>query len=178
MAASFFEQPILNNPYEAPSLHHALDEYGQPRDLPPVAGRRRSEIITPVPTPRMQNPRQQQGVLGLGDRGDAGQGEQEYNPTPIINEIRSHVASWRALPNPADWSVTPTSARLLTYWRSRQFSQNIGHEGVMTFRSYGEVPWERQAAIIRALGTGGSEVANLTIAYEIMDVISRRKNGE
>ena len=62
-----------------------------------------------------------QGTLALGDR-DATADEQEYNPTPIINEIRQHVASWRALPNPADWGVTPTSVRLLTYWRSHQFS--------------------------------------------------------
>ena len=53
MAASFFEQPVLNSPYEAPRLHHALDENGQPLDVPPVEGRRRSEIITPVPMPRM-----------------------------------------------------------------------------------------------------------------------------
>jgi len=120
--ASFFEQPILNSPYEVPRFHHALDEYGQPLDVPPVEGRRRSEIITPVPMPRMQAGRAGQGALPLGDRDDSSAGEQEYNPTPIINEIRNHVASWRALPNPADWGVTPTSARLLTYWRSHQFS--------------------------------------------------------
>ena len=69
MGASFFEQPILNNPYEAPRLHHALDEHGQPLDVPPVEGRRRSEIITPVPMPRMQTGRTRQGSLALGDRG-------------------------------------------------------------------------------------------------------------
>ena len=26
--------------------------------------------------------------------------EQEYNPTPIINEVRTFVESWRNLPNP------------------------------------------------------------------------------
>ena len=36
MSASFFEQPILNSPYEAPRFHHALDDYGQPLDVPPV----------------------------------------------------------------------------------------------------------------------------------------------
>ena len=119
MASSFFEQPVLNSPYEAPRLHHALDEDGQPLDVPPVEGRRRSEIITPVPMPRM---RPRQGTLALGDLDDASGDEQEYNPTPIINEVRQHVASWRSLPNPADWGVTPTTARLLTYWRSHQFS--------------------------------------------------------
>ena len=93
MGASFFEQPILNSPYEAPRLHHALDEHGQPLDVPPVEGRRRSEIITPVPMPRMQTGRTRQGSLALGDVDDPSVGGQEYNPTPIINEIRSHVAT-------------------------------------------------------------------------------------
>ncbi len=93
MAASFFEQPVLNSPYEVPRFHHALDKHGQPLDLPPVEGRRRSEIITPVPMPRMQTGRSRQGTLALGDRDDASVGEQEYNPTPIINEIRNHVAT-------------------------------------------------------------------------------------
>ena len=47
--------------------------------------------------------------------------EQEYNPTPIINEIRSHLESWRALPNPADWGVTPATASLLDHWRHHNF---------------------------------------------------------
>jgi type III restriction enzyme len=46
---------------------------------------------------------------------------QEYNPTPIINEIRDQVASWRDLPNSADWGVTPTTVRLLTHWRHHEF---------------------------------------------------------
>jgi type III restriction enzyme len=49
MAASFFEQPILNSPYEAPRFHHLLDKDGQPIDALPVAGRRRSELTTPRP---------------------------------------------------------------------------------------------------------------------------------
>jgi type III restriction enzyme len=118
MAAPFFENPILNSPYVVPGLHHALDERGQPLDLPPVRGRRRSEIITPVPLPKNNPGKANQGVLDYG----GGDDEPEYNPTPIINEIRQHVASWRALPNPADWGVTPTTARLLAYWRSHNFS--------------------------------------------------------
>ncbi|MFC7665256.1 hypothetical protein [Methylorubrum suomiense] len=35
MAKLFFEQPILNSPYDAPTLHHALDSEGQPQDQPP-----------------------------------------------------------------------------------------------------------------------------------------------
>ena len=32
MPASFFEHPILNSPYAAPSRHHVLDADGQPTD--------------------------------------------------------------------------------------------------------------------------------------------------
>jgi len=38
--------------------------------------------------------------LSAGD--DAASESQEYNPTPIINEIRSCVAAWRTLPSQND----------------------------------------------------------------------------
>jgi type III restriction enzyme len=121
MTQSFFERPILNSPYKVPALHHALDKDGQPLDLPPVEGRRRSELITPVPRPRKKKNKAEQGGFVFGDDEGLTSAEQEYNPTPIINEIRSHVASWRDLPNPADWAVTPATARLLTHWRHHNF---------------------------------------------------------
>jgi type III restriction enzyme len=121
MADSFFEQPILNSPYEVPRFHHPLDEEGQPLDLPPVEGRRRSELITPVPKPRKaKRATAAQVSLKFGDD-DLATSDQEYNPTPIINEIRQHVASWRNLPNQADWGVTPSTARLLSHWRHHNF---------------------------------------------------------
>jgi len=126
MAESFYQQPILNSPYEVPTRHHALDGDGQPLDEPPRAGRRRSELITPVPKSKKQKSRGKQTNLGLGDP-DLSSDQQEYNPTPIINEIRGHVASWRTLPNPTDWGVTPTTARLLNHWRAYNF------EGVRPF---------------------------------------------
>lgn len=119
MPDSFFDQPILNSPYEVPTRHHALDAEGQPLDLPPVEGRRRSEFITPVPKPRKRRAQAEQHSLDLDEELEAE--AQKYNPTPIINEIRSHVASWRNLPSASDWSVTPTTARLLKHWRSYQF---------------------------------------------------------
>jgi type III restriction enzyme len=127
MTESFFERPILNSPYEIPRLHHALDKDGQPLDEPPVEGRRRSELITPVPKPRKSKSKPEQHAFVFGDNGGLSSVEQEYNPTPIINEIRSHVASWRDLPNSGDWSVTPTTARLLTHWRHHNY------EGVRPF---------------------------------------------
>lgn len=52
---------------------------------------------------------------------------QEYNPTPIINEIRGYVDQWRSLSNPNDWGVTPETARLLQHWRHHEF------EGIRPF---------------------------------------------
>jgi len=46
---------------------------------------------------------------------------QQYNPTPIINRIRTHVEGWRSLKNQADWGVTPATARLLAHWRHHTF---------------------------------------------------------
>ncbi|WP_425595947.1 BPTD_3080 family restriction endonuclease [Roseibium album] len=120
---SFYEQPILNSPYNEPSLHHALDEDGQPMDQAPVQGRRRSEFLTPVPKPRKKRQRkaaEQQTMTFEDDTGTSSE-TQEYNPSPIINEIRQHVASWRNLPNERDWKVEPPTARLLNHWRHHQF---------------------------------------------------------
>lgn len=120
MGLTFFEKPILNSPYAYPGQHWELDEDGQPTNNI-IQSRRRSELITPVPKPkkRRRNKNQTEMVLGHGD--DLSTEEQEYNPTPIINEIRQYVDEWRNLKNPEQWQVTPETARLLEHWRRYQF---------------------------------------------------------
>jgi len=44
----------------------------------------------------------------------------EMNPSPVINRLRQELDSWRKLPNPASWKVSPTTARLLQHWRAIQ----------------------------------------------------------
>ena len=39
----------------------------------------------------------------------------------LSNSVREKVNAWRQLPNPADWKVTPETARLLQHWRSHKF---------------------------------------------------------
>lgn len=117
MSQSFFDQPILNSPYEVPTRYHALDEDGQPLELPPIDGRRPCDFLTPVPKPKRRSAKAAQTSMKFDDPEGLSSDEQEYNPKPIINEIRSHVASWRALPSDRDWGVTPATARLLHYWR-------------------------------------------------------------
>ena len=121
MGVSFFEQPILNSPYEYPARHWELDKGGQPTNRI-IERRRIAEFITPIPKPkkRKQSATQQEIVF------DEGKGlstaEQQYDPTPIINLLRQKVDQWREIPNPSDWRVTPETARLLQHWRHHKFS--------------------------------------------------------
>ena len=120
MTYTFFEHPIVNSPYARPAQHWELDADGQPTNRL-LATRRRSELITPVPKPKKRRRGKDQGELGLGAGDGLSTAEQEYNPTPIINEVRRHVEAWRQLPNPDQWQVTPETARLLQHWRHHPF---------------------------------------------------------
>ncbi len=118
----FFEQPILNSPYEYPARHWELDDDGQPTQL--IINKRRSaKFITPIPKPKKRKksgPKQLKLVLDEG-KGLSTQ-TQEYDPTPIINALRREVDQWRSLPNPKNWKVTPETARLLQHWRHHKFN--------------------------------------------------------
>ena len=117
----FFEHPVINSPYEYPMQHWELDEQGQPTQEI-IKRRRRAEFITPIPKPRKRkgSKAQQQMIFDEG-KGLSTQ-EQQYDPTPIINELRRHVDQWRSMPNPNDWGVTPETARLLQHWRHYKFN--------------------------------------------------------
>ncbi|HEY4249970.1 MAG TPA: DEAD/DEAH box helicase family protein [Roseomonas sp.] len=120
MSGGFFGQPILNSPYDPPQRHWELDAEGQPTSRL-IESRRRSDLITPVPKPKKRRAGRGQAQMVF----DAGAGlsteEQEYNPTPIINEVRTFVEAWRNLPNPQQWLVSPETARLLQHWRHHSF---------------------------------------------------------
>ena len=121
MTNPFFEHPILNSPYAYPARHWELDADGQPTQQI-IESRRRAEFITPIPKPRKRKTSEQQRQIVF----DEGQGlsteKQQYDPTPIINELRSYVDHWRSLNNPNDWQVTPETAHLLQYWRHHRFN--------------------------------------------------------
>lgn len=124
MNTSFFDEPILNSPYIEPSRYHALDDEGQPTERPPISGRRPSALISPVPKPKKRRSSlsidEQKDLKLYADDGISSD-DQEYNPTPIINDIRSQLKAWRAIPNHHDWGVTSTTARLLQHWRDYEF---------------------------------------------------------
>ncbi|MEH2510153.1 type III restriction enzyme [Nitrobacteraceae bacterium AZCC 1564] len=111
----FFDRPILNSPYNYPTRHWELDESGQPTQRI-VESRRSAKFVTPIPKPKKRRAASQEGFIFNEGKG-LSTAEQQYDITSIINEVRSHVDSWRALPNPNQWQVTPETARLLQHWR-------------------------------------------------------------
>ncbi len=122
MSQPFFDHPILNSPYECPKQHWELDASGQPTQQV-IPSRRRAEFITPIPKPkkRKKSAAAQEEIIF-----DEGKGlstkEQQYDPTSIINEVRGYVDTWRNLPSPTQWQVTPETQRLLQHWRNHKFS--------------------------------------------------------
>ena len=117
----FFEQPVLNSPYEYPARHWELDESGQPTQQI-IENRRIAEFITPIPKPRKRKGKAQQEEMVFDEGKGLSTADQRYDPTSIINSLRRHVDRWREIPNPNDWRVTPETARLLQHWRHHKFS--------------------------------------------------------
>lgn len=115
MSDQFFNSPILNSPYEEPVRHWELDDAGQPTSVI-VPYRRKSALVSPIPkAKKVRGKAAVQPDLLADELG------QEYNPTEVINGIRSQVESWRRLPE-SQWQVTPSTARLLRHWRTHEFA--------------------------------------------------------
>ena len=121
MSNPFFEQPVLNSPYECPSRHWELDETGQPTQKI-IESRRQAEFITPIPKPRKRKGSSVQATLLFDEAKGLSTDNQQYEHTAIINGVRRQVEQWRSIPNPNQWRVTPETARLLQHWRHHRFS--------------------------------------------------------
>jgi len=121
MNDAFFEKPVLNSPYDYPSRHWELDESGQPTQKI-IESRRAAEFITPIPKPKKRKGGTEQVRLIFDEGKGLSTKAQQYDHTAIINGIREEVNRWRQLPDPAQWRVTPETARLLQHWRQHRFS--------------------------------------------------------
>ena len=122
MTDLFFEQPVLNSPYECPGQHWELDETGQPTQQI-VEHRRPAEFVTPIPQPKRRKGSGQQARLVFDEAAQKLESAgQQYDLTAVINGVRQQVDRWRELPNPSQWQVTPETARLLQHWRHHSFS--------------------------------------------------------
>jgi len=86
MSERFFDDPILNSPYEKPSRHWELV-----KGIPTQAeseGRREAQLITPIPKPRKRGGKDEQRQLGFGAQG-LSDSDQQYEVTQQINSIRA-----------------------------------------------------------------------------------------
>ena len=116
--ADFFEQPILNSPYEQPGEHWELDENRQPTNKR-IPSRRPAAFIAAVPKPRRQRRHQAQMVFDRAAEAVSSE-RQRYEVDALINALRRQLDAWRQLPE-RQWRVTPQTARLLKHWRHHPF---------------------------------------------------------
>ena len=78
MTDRFFEQPVLNSPYEHPGRHWGPDDAGQPTQQI-IEGRRPAAFISPIPKPKKQKgPPAEQAVLVLDEGEGLSTEEQQY----------------------------------------------------------------------------------------------------
>lgn len=117
----FFEQPILNSPYERPLRHWQLDETGQPTQRIEEF-RRPAQFITPIPKPKKQRGKGKQRELVIDEGRGLSTAAQQYDALSNINLLRKFVDEWRSIANPNLWRVTPETGRLLQHWRHHKFS--------------------------------------------------------
>jgi type III restriction enzyme len=113
----FFNDPILNSPFERPSRHWELVK-GIPTQVE-LAGRRESQLITPIPKPRKRGGKDEQRELEFGAQG-LSDSDQQYEVTQQINSIRALLEEWRQAPE-SQWKVSAETARLLKHWRHHEF---------------------------------------------------------
>jgi type III restriction enzyme len=200
----FFEKPILNSPYAYPARHWELDETGQPTQQI-IEIRRRAEFITPIPKPRKQKGKAKQQSIVFDEASAAlSDATQQYDHTAIINAVRAQVDKWRQLPNPADWHVTPETARLLQHWRNHPFSgvrpffcqieavetaiwltevaPNLGKTGKDFLEALANANHEANPELMRlalklATGAGKTTVMAMLIAWQTVNAV-RRPNSK
>jgi type III restriction enzyme len=120
MSDRFIEKPILNSPYAHPSRHWELDKDGQPTQQI-IESRRRADFITPIPKAKKRKGATEQKSLVFDEGKGLSTEDQRYAHTAIIGSVRQQVDQWRRIPNPANWRVTPETARLLQHWRHHHF---------------------------------------------------------
>ena len=108
--------------FRADAAPRTVGDDGQPLDHPPIqaAGAAPTSFRSQRRGSSRSDPaRKRRRALTL--RAEPAAAGPDYSVARIVDEIRQHLATWRAIPNPADWGVTPSTARLLAHWRTYAF---------------------------------------------------------
>ncbi|MCW5236323.1 BPTD_3080 family restriction endonuclease [Verminephrobacter eiseniae] len=196
MTDPFFAQPILNSPYAYPARHWGLDASGQPTGQI-VDARRRANSITPIPKPRKKKGEREQASLIFDEGKGLSTDEQAYDHTAIINAVRQEVDAWRKL-SPAQWRVTPETARLLEHWRNHpitgvrpffcqveaaetaiwltEVAPQIGKNGERFLEHLAKANGEANPGLMRlalklATGAGKTTVMGMLIAWQTVNAV-------
>src|SRR5437667_8042992 len=199
MDNGFFERPILNSPYAYPVRHWELDAQGQPTGRI-IEARRTAQFITPIPRPKKHKRSAGQERLVFDEGAGVSAATQEYDPTPVINELRHRVNQWRGINNPSAWGVTPETARLLRHWRHHEFTgvrpffcqieavetaiwltevaPQIGQAGKRLLDHLGNANKEANPELIRlalklATGAGKTTVMAMLITWQTINAVRR-----
>ena len=93
-------------PYENPKQYWELDKDGQPT-YRILDGRRTAEFITPIPKPKRRREPARQARLEFDNGSGLSDGDQQYDVSASVNEIRRQVDGWRRLPSPESWGRHP-----------------------------------------------------------------------
>jgi type III restriction enzyme len=102
VADAVIENPILNSPFRAPSLHWRFGDTGITNEV--VEERRVSSYFMPIPASKVRSRQLELETEWTRDR---------IEENRLINQVRERVAAWRSLRYPG---VTPVTRRLIEYW--------------------------------------------------------------
>lgn len=129
----FFTEPILNSPYEYPGRHWELDETGQPTQQIRES-RRVASFITPIPKPKKRRggknaSKTKQSEIVFADDEGLSTEKQQYDPNPVINELRREIGKWRQIDNPATATprCSPHDFHSVAHWGKEPMPQSLAN---------------------------------------------------
>jgi type III restriction enzyme len=103
MSQVVIEKPVINSPFEEPTLHFRFSDEGITDE--PVEGRRTSSYFVPIAKSKKQGAKQLQF--------DTEWTQDRIEENKLVNDIRRRVALWR---KGGYLGVTHATARLIVYW--------------------------------------------------------------
>src|SRR5882724_9321800 len=109
MSQVVIENPIINSPFDEPTRHFRFTDDGITDEI--MDGRRTSSYFVPIAKPKKKGSKQ----LHF----DTEWTQDRIEPNKLVNDIRRRVALWR---QGGYVGVTPTTARLLGYWKTNRYS--------------------------------------------------------
>ncbi len=176
-----------------------MDSEGQPTQTI-MESRRPAKFIVPVPKARRQRDTTEQAQIIFDEGRGLSTELQQYDPTPIINQLRQEVDKWRKLPNSNYWRVSPETARLLEHWRHYPYTgirpffcqieavetaiwltevaPQLGKEGKIFTEHLVDANREANPELMRlalklATGAGKTTVMAMLIAWQTINAVRR-----